>query len=198
MAHGSLGTVDFSAPTYYNADWGLFNAISNGGNQPGLWRVLTGTATGEWNYLLYGRTTDATVGEVSSARYARISVGGTKGLLLFPDNGFIWPSAAGDQPDNTKVNWSGSWNSGYQAYTLEQFAALDAAGCVFLPAAGCRGNNTDATTYVPGGFTYWTSKNADRNDYAYYMYINSYYGYPTFKDSFRHIGRPVRLVRDAN
>ena len=36
-----------------NADWGVYNAISNGGNHPGQWRTLS---MSEWNYLLTGRT----------------------------------------------------------------------------------------------------------------------------------------------
>ena len=35
---------------YANADWGVYNAISNGGNQAGMWRTLT---KAEWEYLLY-------------------------------------------------------------------------------------------------------------------------------------------------
>lgn len=33
------------------ADWGLVNAIRNGGNETGLWRTLT---KDEWAYLFYG------------------------------------------------------------------------------------------------------------------------------------------------
>ena len=38
--------------SYANADWGVYNKISNGGNQAGLWRTLTYS---EWSYLISGR-----------------------------------------------------------------------------------------------------------------------------------------------
>ena len=37
---------------YANADWGVYNAISNGGNAAGLWRTLT---KDEWYYLINSR-----------------------------------------------------------------------------------------------------------------------------------------------
>lgn len=39
----------FDANRYANYDWGIFNPITNGGNQPGIWRTLT---QDEWIYVL--------------------------------------------------------------------------------------------------------------------------------------------------
>lgn len=36
-----------------NCDWGVFNAILNGGDEPGRWRTLS---RDEWAYLMNGRT----------------------------------------------------------------------------------------------------------------------------------------------
>jgi len=33
---------------YANADWGVYNAISNGGNQAGMWRTMT---SDEWELI---------------------------------------------------------------------------------------------------------------------------------------------------
>ena len=46
---------------YARADWGVHNAISNGGNKAGLWRTLT---KDEWDYIINGR---------GGNRYARAS-----------------------------------------------------------------------------------------------------------------------------
>ena len=75
-------------PTYYmtdpnltgtsaNYDWGVYNAISNGGNQPGMWRTLTQQ---EWDTLINYRTTS------SGIRYAMATVNGVKGMIIVPDN----------------------------------------------------------------------------------------------------------------
>lgn len=56
---------------FENADWGISNAISNGGKAPYGWRTLT---SDEWNYL-------ATHASMQSA-----TVNGVSGYLLLPDN----------------------------------------------------------------------------------------------------------------
>ncbi|MBR3947124.1 MAG: hypothetical protein IKJ56_08520, partial [Bacteroidales bacterium] len=62
--------------SYANADWGVYNKISNGGNSAGKWRTLTNS---EWNYVISNRT---------DARYLRgtATVNGVNGLILLPDN----------------------------------------------------------------------------------------------------------------
>ena len=46
-----------------NSDWGVYNAISNGGNKAGLWRTLT---IEEWQYLLEQRPNAETKKAVAS------------------------------------------------------------------------------------------------------------------------------------
>ena len=68
-------------PTLTNAtvesfvDWGV-NAISNGGNQPNLWRTLT---IDEWDFIINQRP------KAFSLR-GQISVAGTICYVLLPDN----------------------------------------------------------------------------------------------------------------
>ena len=60
---------------YANADWGVYNAIENGGGTRGLWRTLT---SAEWDYLLTG-----------AGREGRCAVGVVENvyvLVLLPDN----------------------------------------------------------------------------------------------------------------
>lgn len=57
-------------------DWGVYNAIKNGGNRSDMWRTLT---CDEWQYLLTGRK--------NAARLRRLCVvHGVWGLLLLPDD----------------------------------------------------------------------------------------------------------------
>ena len=57
-------------------DWGK-NAIINGGNMPDCWRTLT---KNEWVYMLDKRKTK------SGLRYANAHVGGSEGVVIFPDS----------------------------------------------------------------------------------------------------------------
>ena len=60
-----------------NIDWGLYNAISNGGNKTGLWRTMTKE---EWEYVINERITN------SGIRFALAKVNNVKGVILLPDN----------------------------------------------------------------------------------------------------------------
>lgn len=74
-AYGGVigGTVDYSLVGYMqNRDWGIYNPIANGGNQPGLWRTPTNQ---EWNYLFSSRWTP----------YAIAIVNGVWGIVVLPD-----------------------------------------------------------------------------------------------------------------
>ena len=156
-------------------DWGSYNAISNGGNAPSLWRTLLGGPLGEWNYLLSLRSA-STVNGTPDARYATICLlkGSDRipGLLLFPDT-FSWPSDAGEAPSNINaVSGSRQWSE-LPAYTLSQFAALEKAGCVFLPAAGSR-LGTDVQGVGHEG-NYWSSygfsSEVRHDQHSYYLCI---------------------------
>ena len=66
-------------------DWGT-NPISNGGNQPDIWRTLT---MEEWLYLFRGR-------HGAEYLFGFGKVNGTKGLIILPDN---WDQVSTDMPD---------------------------------------------------------------------------------------------------
>lgn len=116
---------------------------------PASWRLLTGD---ELNYLFSARTAaDGTVPSINgkSAIYLKCKVNDVNGVLLFPD-AFVWPPGAGAISKASGVN---DWNDNFFAtFTLEEFAALEAAGCVFLPAAGSR---TGGVTYDVGTQGYY-------------------------------------------
>ena len=111
-------------------DWGVHNAISNGGNTAGLWRTMTDN---EWLYLLYERST-STVNGVANARYAKAEVADEKGLILFPDT-YTHPVNV-VQPVGVNDDENTGWNG--NSYSAADWALMEQAGCVFLPAAGYR------------------------------------------------------------
>ena len=119
-------------------DWGE-NAIYNGASTDpaNTWHTLSQS---EWIYILETRTVTNSL----NARYAKAKINSFKGLILFPDD---W--AVGNTPslDNqAKLTASGNINGNeYNAnrfnalsLTSSEWEDLEAAGCVFLPAAGER------------------------------------------------------------
>ena len=163
--------------SYANADWGVYNAISNGGNTTGLWRTLT---YNEWYYLLNTRANAS-----SKAGYA--TVAGVHGVILLPDS----------FSDPMKNNGSGAFvpraTTGWDAneYTADNWNAMQNAGAVFLPAAGCRIRTRDKSVGSQG--LYWSSSYDNRmGAYNVEFYSDSLC---TFDAIYRYYGRSVRLVR---
>lgn len=161
--------------TSANYDWGVYNAISNGGNQPGLWRTLT---QAEWDTLINIRST------ASGIRYAKATVNGVPGLIIVPDN---WDTST------YALSCTAAYTS--NVITFAQWATLENAGCAFLPAAGIR--NGSAVDYV-GSLGYYWSATYRGSFYAYFLGFGSG-GLGTISYSLcdRCYGVPVRLVRPA-
>ena len=65
------GSSDITGTNY---DWGVYNKISNGGNQAGFWRTLTYI---EWNYLINSRIN-------AKIKYGVACVNGVDGLIFCP------------------------------------------------------------------------------------------------------------------
>lgn len=170
------------------ADWGVYNAI--GSDAPGTWRTLT---RDEWDYLINLRAA-STVDGTDSARYAEATVCGVKGLILFPDR-FERPesldSIVGINRNSFAIHFADN------IYSAEQWALMEKAGAVFLPAAGFRGS-TWLSTIGEGG-SYWASTcNANRQAYAL-LFIDGVVNASAecTYDKDRGYGRSVRLVKDV-
>lgn len=197
--YGSLTTnlYDGAGENAGKADWG-YNAISNGGNsQNSGWRTLKNNTTdNEWQYIFNSRTTANEINSTSNARYtqARINIDdwAVRGIILFPDG------SIGDTPSG--VTWgtinaaASNWTTGTTQCTTAGWAALEAAGCVFLPAAGKYDDSGVSQAEING--YYWSSSYAS-DDNAYGMYFYSNEVNPQYSDA-RHYGLSVRLVRNAN
>ena len=170
------------------ADWGVYNAI--GDDAPGTWRTLT---CNEWDYLV-NRRAASTIDGTDSARYAEATVCGVKGLILFPDR-FERPesldSIVGINRNSFAIHFADN------TYSAEQWALMEKAGAVFLPAAGFRGG-TWLSTIGEGG-SYWSSTcNANRQAYAL-LFIDGVVNASAecTYDKDRGYGRSVRLIKDV-
>ena len=184
--NGSTYTYDLTG-TYANADWG-HNAISNGGNTADTWRTLT---KDEWTYLFNTRSA-STVNGTADARYAKAYLfGTTHGVIIFPD---VYTHPAGvTAPTGINETSSTSWYG--NKYNATDWAKMEAAGCVFLPAAGWR----DATTIrkVNEYVRYWTSSTYSSAGYAHNVGIENTIMTPANYNQ-KNYGYSVRLVHDAN
>ena len=153
------------------------------------WRALTRL---EWLYLLNTRETGVTVNSTDNARYtlAIINTDGTavKGLIIFPD------SYAGGSPAGVTWGTINAKSTFDTTCTSAGWTALEAAGCVFLPAAGYREASTVKDAGVGAG--YWSSSSSSA-PYAFGLYFESDYMIIQYGGS-RKYGFSVRLVRDAD
>ena len=163
--------------SYANADWGVYNPISNGGNTANQWRTLTDL---EWEYVFITRAT------TSGIRYAKANVNNVNGVILLPDD---WSSSTYSlsNANNDEADFSSNTLTGSQWSTLEQ------VGAVFLPAAGYR----YGTSVSNGGYygDYWSASYGNSSR-AYGVHFHDL-GLYTYSDNYRDYGLSVRLVRVA-
>lgn len=159
------GTGNNPNQTSTSGDYGTFTDWgSNSDLQTALgsgWRTLT---KDEWVYLFTTRTVNGGKGNGKSYTYGQ-SVNGILGVVLYPDN------------------YTGS------TYTGSDWSTFEAAGCVFLPAAGGRYGTSVGVVGSDGN--YWSSTADGTN--AYYVYINSGSVSPANSIA-RFRGYSVRLV----
>ena len=162
-----------------NCDWGVFNAISNGGNAQGMWRTLTAK---EWQYLFsYGD-------EANYIRQGKWGIGTIAGLyhglIILPD---IWnlPTGLVFVPGTEN-----EWNT--NNYGLDDWTKMEEAGAVFLPAAGRREYTGILFTEIYGDYWSTTHYNIEK---AFSMNFGKSF-LDADRTSSRHMGYSVRLVMD--
>ena len=176
-----------SADTYGNeigealkSDWG--------NNIDSSWRTLT---IDEWQYLFNTRASGSTVNGTSNARYTYATINGVNGIILFPDGVTI---ASGEATQWGAINGTSAWGT---QCTSDQWTALVAKGCVFLPAAGDRINGTSISSAGSQGL-YWSSTSSTTDSNPAYCIKFGSNSLNTNEFYYRFYGLSVRLVRDAN
>lgn len=160
--------------TSANYDWGVYNAIYNGGDEPGRWRTLTGNGnSSEWYYLFNTR---------GGTKYVNAQVAGVNGKIVFPDD----YSHPGDVTALARINSGNDWND--NMYDEASWDKMEAAGAVFLPVNGNRSSRFNSTIY-------WSASYRAATD-SYYLTATK--GTPSTSYNMRYMGYAVRLVRDVN
>lgn len=171
------------------ADWGVYNAISNGGNEPGLWRTLTAE---EWRYLL--RNTRWTAVDVQPMDDEQPIIGG---ILLLPDDAVI-PEGCNLKMVNTGHLTGDIFKFSHtdiargnlmRTDSLDRLLALTQA--VYLPAAGIFQDG-----YIVTCGMYWSTSvhPAQRNVEVVYIQQGSVSMRPNGLS--RSMAATVRLVQD--
>ena len=168
--------------TSANYDWGVYNAISNGGDTPGQWRTLTRT---EWIYLISDRTDAANKYAVGSIDKGDGNY--VEGLIVLPDD-WTLPSGCTFNPgvDRDLPLFHGF---DHNIYTLSQWSQMEAAGALFLPSGGSRWSGS--VPNVHNGY-YWASTYYDQM-YAQSLNFDDY-NVNTYGLGSRNDGYSIRLV----
>lgn len=152
-------------------DWGVAYCESN--DIPvGTWRTLT---TLEWRYLVDTKrmkNVDFSYSDYTGGVYIENTY--YKGVFFYPDN-YI----------GEEVSSSMTWN------------AINAAGIVFLPAAGHRQDGSDLGS--PGGLIcfYWSASSCNDKEKAYDVFFRGY-DIGTYYTKPRSYGHSVRLVTNVS
>ena len=170
--NSSYAAVDLAGTNY---DWGVYNTITNGNTG---WRTLTDS---EWEYLLKTRS-------YTSLSYAMGTIHGTNGMIIFPDD--FNPTAVG-----VTITSPNNGSSGYVSYSDADWTKMEAAGCVFLPAAGRRPYDSPTTVVNVGTNGYYWTTSIMSNWAAHWWYFST--SDPSPSNGYRSYGMSVRLVRNA-
>ena len=164
---------------YANADWGVYNAILNGGNQTHQWRTMTNA---EWSYLFNTRET------ISGIRYAKAQVYGVNGVVLLPDD---WDASVYDL--NYTNNTQAPFNSNVIADA--DWASMESYGAVFLPTTGYRYGTY--VYYIDSYGFYWSASCYGSDDAHGVHFYSDGLSVPSYYNINRSFGRSVRLVSVA-
>ena len=178
-----------------DGDWGHFKSGSIYYGErisSATWRTLT---RAEWNYLLSSRPN-------ANQKWGLATLGGNyKGLILIPD-GILEDGSGSPTLWSSPVSFTAGSGSGYNTntYSMDQWAQMEAAGAIFLPACGKRSGYTP-TNYIgtanPEGH-YWSTTGVSGGTNAYMMSFSIDDGdwyVDADADDLRQVGRAVRLVR---
>lgn len=163
---------------FADADWGYHNPIHDGGNVPKQWRTLS---RDEWRYL-FGDS------EKRAGKWGFAVIDDKHhGVVVLPDK---WTAPEGISFSEGYIDSVSTENK----YSSSEWGKLEAAGAIFLPAAGSR--NAASTSGGTTG-TYWSVSYRNRTE-SYCLYFNGS-GNGIMETSHaiaRHMGLAVRLVRD--
>lgn len=190
--HGAVAYQPYST----SMDWDAYDAYGNtdnnlydsdgkadwGYNMGTGWRTLT---QAEWRYLFNTRCYYE-----ASYKWGLATVVGVTGLVILPDSWSL--------PDGCTFSYGSSSGWTTNSYDADKWALMEAAGAVFLPAAGNRFERS--VSFVGNWGYYWCSSiYAGNHSCADDLEFNSGgLGSLTNSGGNKFVGMSVRLVIDAN
>ena len=160
-------------------DWGS-NQI--GDDVPNTWRTLTDD---EWDYLLEERTN-------ASSLIGIAEVNGVNGLILLPDSWTCPDGITFKSGFHNAIGGGYNYFAAYQTFTADQWSKMEAAGAVFLPAAGYRYGSD--VRYVQKSGRYWSATEYDSYGALILHFASD--GAIVRRSGHRDNGQSVRLVKD--
>lgn len=190
-----------------NYDWGVYNAISNGGNKPDMWRCLTMI---EWRYILRDRPhalSKIGLSQITDAvREWNRNTMTVHGCVILPDQ-FALPTGCTWSAFNTTNSWNEAdgyistttakfkWSD--NSYTVAQWREMEKAGAIFIPISGYREGKV-LNSFNERGYAYSSSRagSASANHYFYCGTNNSKISYMKNSGTNDYYGRGVRLIMD--
>lgn len=191
---GYGSTLPYSVTTNYdtspqdsllhNHDWGVYNAISNGGNQPNIWRTMTEE---EIDYLINRRP------GAKRLRFWAV-VNDRPGIVLLPDN---WSNVSLRYYHN--IPSSSILEMFQNRYTIEEWEIFESLGAVLIYDSGryssssiTNNYNATHTSYSLSSMVYFFWVNKHRNFWIRGEYDHSECGYSSGDRRYA-----VRLVKDV-
>ena len=174
--YGINNSIDNSTYSGDFKDWSSQSATIKylSHNTPTDWFTLN---KDEWEYLIgHHYKGMATINDIP-------------GIVILPD---YWRLPAGCSFTNFSDGGS-SYTS--NTYTTDQWASMEAAGAVFLPAAGKREGSTVTTSDGDNGYIgyYWSATPQNTSSAYCFSFWNN--GLFSGQTEGRHFGHSVRLVR---
>lgn len=205
---GKNGTVDLfgwsSEKNYYGiaadeADFSLFRGnFRDWGDVFDSHMRWSTLSYEDWESVLFSdnKTPESysIVNGVNEAHFAKGTVNGTHGLILFPEV-YIQPAGVKAPEAINDRRSASSWNN--NRYQGDDWTRMEVAGAVFLPAAGMR---TDETSYQEGVGKYWTSSSDEKPDSRFSLQHSELLEFNETNLNprdlgFRHYGCSVRLIK---
>lgn len=165
----------------YNGYDGTFNDWGNTLGENNGYRTLT---INEWDKVFSQRNNSVIFNGAANTNllWVRATVNGVAGVILFPDGNVslhVLGKSLTENVENFTIN----------TYTADEWSNIfEAAGCVFLPAAGI-------SSRLVGECGYYWSSSKERDDNAYAIsFSNS--SNPRYMRYYYSDGLSVRLVKD--
>lgn len=186
-SHFADGATSHAYGTF--TDWGanqIYYGETGESDAANTWRTLS---SAEWDYLFHTRAN-------ASSKYGYATVNGVHGIVILPDT---WNGSTITATNSGAGTWSDN------TYDSDEWAAMEANGAAFLPAAGARLYTNDGHLFVGSVGShayYWSNTEHSDGNHAYNIYVEgdatSINSFTTQNTNSRYAGLSVRLAKNVD